>query len=106
MSKREVKESPFEQGVDETIAYKITVPTSWGTATLSSLSSKLYQDPDGVNTDVTATKMTGTTTASGQVITTPAISGLADGEVYRLETKFTSSEGDILECYAIIMCKR
>lgn len=104
--KREIKESPFYQGADESIAYVITVPTSWGTATFSSLSTALYQDPDGDNTDVTSTKISGATTASSQVITTGLISGLTAGEKYRMEVKWTSSESNILECYGIIYCNR
>ena len=104
--KREFKESPFDQGSNEQIAYKITVPTSWGTATLSSLTSVLYEDPDGANTDVSATKISGSTTASGQVITTGLVKLLTAGTKYRLEVKWTSSESNVLEAYAIIFAQR
>ena len=103
---REFKESPFEQGEDEVIAYKVTVPTTWGTATFTSLSSKIYEDPDGDNTDKTASMLSGSTSASGQVITTPAVTGLTVGKKYRLEIKWDSSEGDTLEAYAIIYAEK
>lgn len=105
-NKREFKESPFYQGADEQIAYKVTVPTSWGTATLTSLSAVLYEDPDGTNTDVSTTKLSGSTTASAQVITTPIVKSLTAGTKYRLEIKFTSTEANVLECYAIIFAER
>ena len=104
--KREFKESPFYQGSDEQIAYVLTVPTSWGTATFASLSSVLYEDPDGDNTDVTATSLSGSTTASSQVITTPVVKSLTAGTKYRLEVKWTSSESNVLEAYAIIFAQR
>ena len=103
---REFKESPFYQGADEEIAYVPTVPTSWGTATFTSLSSVLYEDPDGTNTDVSDTKLSGSTAASSQVITTPLVKSLTAGTKYRLEVKWTSSESNVLEAYAIIFAQR
>ena len=105
-NKRRIKESPIDQGVDESIAYKITIPTSWGTATLSSIACKLYEDPNGTNTDRSSTMLTGSASASGQVITTQLVTGLTVDYDYRLEVKFTSSEGNILECWAIIRATR
>ena len=104
--KREFKESPFYQGADEQIAYVLTVPTSWGTSNLTSLTSVLYEDPDDTNTDVTATKISGSTTASGQVITTGLVKSLTAGTKYRLEVKFTSSESNVLEAFAFIFAQR
>ena len=106
MEKREFKESPFTQGSDEQIAYKVTVPTSWGTATLSSITCTLYEDPDGDNTDVSSTKTSGTASATGQVITTKVVKSLTAGKKYRLEVKFTTSESNILEAYAFIYAQR
>lgn len=106
MSDREIKESPFEQGTEERVAYKVTVPTSWGTSPLTSLSVKLYEDPEGLMTDVSATKLSGSATASGQVITTPLVISLTEGTTYRMEVKFTVSEGDTLECWGTIVGKR
>lgn len=103
---REWKESPFYQGEDEQIAYAVTVPTSWGTSDFSSLSSKLYEDPDDANTDVTATKLSGSTTSSSQVITTSTVQSLTAGKKYRLDVKWTSSEGNVLEAFAIIYAQR
>ena len=104
--KREFKESPFEQGEDEEAAYKLTVPTSWGTATLTGITITLYEDPDGDNTDVTSTKTSGSASASGQVITTKLVKSLTDGKKYRLEVKFTTSESNVMEPYAIIYAQR
>lgn len=104
--KREFKESPFYQGADEQIAYVLTVPTSWGTATLSSIVITLYEDPDDANTDVSETKLSGIASASGQVITTELVKSLTAGTKYRLEVKFTSSESNVLEAFAFIFAQR
>ena len=104
--KREFKESPFYQGADEQIAYLVTVPTSWGTASLTSITCTLYEDPDDANTDVTATKTSGSATASGQVITTKLVKSLTAGTKYGLEVKWTSSESNVLEAFAIIYAQR
>lgn len=103
---REFKESPFYQGTDEIIAYKVTVPTSWGTSDFSSLSSKIYSVVGETYTDTTSTNLSGSTTASGQVITTPLVQTLTDGTKYRLEVKWVSSEGNTLEAFAIIYGQR
>ena len=104
--KREFKESPFGQGADEQISYVLTVPTSWGTSSLTGITITLYEDPDGDNTDATATKTSGSASASGQVITTKLVKDLTAGKKYRLEVKFTSSESNVLEAYAIIYAQR
>ena len=103
---REFKESSFEQGADEQVAFAITVPLSWGSATLASPASVLYEDPDDANTDVTSTKISGVTTASGQVITTGLVKSLTAGTKYRLDVKFTTSESNVLEAFAIIFAQR
>ena len=106
VDKREVKESPFDQGADEQIAYVITVPTSWGTASFTSISCKLYEDPDDANADVSSTKLADSASATGQVITTQTVKSLTAGKKYRLEVKWTTSEGNIVEAYAIIYAQR
>lgn len=104
--RREWKESPLSQGADETIAYAVTVPTSWGTSAFSGITNALYEDPDNTNTDVSATKLSGSASASGQVITTKAVYGLTAGTKYRMEVKWTSSEGNTLEAFAFIYGQR
>ena len=104
--KREFKESPFYPGEDEEIAFGLTVPTSWGIASLTNLTNTLYEDPDDANTDVSATKLSGSTTAAAQVITTRLVKSLTAGTKYRLEVKWTSSEANVLEAFAIIYAQR
>jgi hypothetical protein len=64
---------------------------------------KLYDITQGGSSDVSATKLTGSASAGGDVITLPVISGLVSGNRYRLDIKFTTG-GNILECYAEIEC--
>ena len=94
---RETKESPVAQGVDERIAYTLTT-TPWGSSP-GTLSCALKTLPGLV--DVSAAKLSGSTTASGDVITSPVIFGLVSGQQYRLEFKFTIS-GNVFEAYVII----
>lgn len=100
------RESPWEQGADEGVVYTVTIPTTWGTAALTSITCKLYEDPNGTNTDRSATMLTGSASASGQVITTQRIAGLTVDMDYRLEVKFTTAEGNVLEAWGIIRCGR
>ena len=95
-------ESPLEQGVNEEIAYPITVPTTWGTSDFSSITCSLYEDPSGDNTDRSSTMLSGSASSSGQVITTKTVEGLTAGYDYRLVVKFTTSEGNIVEAWGII----
>jgi len=103
---RRFKESPWEQSIQEDRVYTVTVPTTWGTATFTSLSCALFEDPNGDNTTRTSTMLTGSTTASGQVITTQKVTGLTVSFDYRLEVLFTTSEGDDLVAWGIIKATR
>lgn len=94
---RETKESPLTQGIDERIAYTLTT-TPWGSSP-SSVSCALKTLPGLV--DVSAAKLSGSASATGDVITSPIVFGLASGQQYRLEWKFTIS-GNVLEAYMII----
>lgn len=101
---REIVEGMQLQGEDETIVYQLTT-TPWGSSPTST-SAKIFRQAGGETyTDVTSTNMTGSTSVTGDVITLPAISGLTDGVMYRVEVKFTSS-GNIFEAYAYIKGER
>ena len=104
--KREWKESPVYQVEDETIAYVLEIPTSWGTAPLSSISCTLYEDPDGANDDVSTSCLTGSASASGQYVTTESVTSLTAGKKYRFEQKFTTSEGNIQAPFCYILAQR
>lgn len=97
---RMVKEGRLVQGEDEQIAYQVTT-TPWG-SNPSSASTKLYDITLNTRTDVTATKLSGSTTIDGDVVTTPYVLSLTAGHLYRLEIAFTCS-GNIFECYVEIM---
>ena len=106
-STREVKESPVEQGADESWAYTITT-TPWG-STPTSISCAVYDITDGAApitaNDVTSTVMpTNSPSASGDVITLSPLKSLTAGHTYRVEVKFTIS-GNIAEPYFIVNAK-
>lgn len=103
MISRECKESKLLQGIDETIAYKLTT-TPWGSSP-GSVAVKAYDISNGAYTDVTATVLSGSASASGDDITCPALTALTAGHEYRLEIKFTCS-GNVFEAYAIFIAER
>jgi hypothetical protein len=97
---RRIVESPLFQGADEIIAYTLTT-TPWANSP-ASLTVKIFSvDSAGALTDVSSTKLSGSASAVGDVITTPLVTSLAAGTEYRLEIKWVSS-GNTFETYAII----
>jgi hypothetical protein len=58
----------------------------------------------GERTDVTSTVLSGTASASGDVITCPVMQSLTAGKLYRLEIQFVTG-GNTLEAYAIIQAE-
>lgn len=95
-------------GEDEATPYILTIPTSWAT----SPGSPVVTIKDSSGADVTATCTTGVASVSGQDITTPVITGaayrtrnslsaggIAKGEMYRLEVRFTLGSGRELEAF-------
>lgn len=103
---RRFNESPWEQSAQESKAYTVTIPTSWGTSDFSSITCALYEDPNSTNTNRSTTMLSGSASSSGQVITTKMVTGLTEGYDYRFEVKFTTSEGDTLVCWGIIRATR
>lgn len=97
MSIRECVESPLTQGADEQIAYVIDT-TNWG-GSPTSPTLKVYDTEDG--SDVTTTCTTGTTSESGNDITTAKIKSLTAGHEYRVEVQYTYS-GNTFELYFLV----
>jgi hypothetical protein len=101
MSKREIVESPWEQGAEESIAYRLPT-TPWG-GSPSSPVVKLYE---GENlTDVSATKLSGAASITGDFIDTPFVQSLTAVLIYRLEIKFMTG-GRTEEAWGEIYCRR
>jgi len=105
---REIKEGRQEQGTEEEITYTLTVPTTWGTPTgTPTVTVYSYVAATDTYTDVTSTVIpSGSATVASQVITLPEIKSMTTGVVYRVEVKFSTSEGDVKEAYAWIDCER
>ena len=97
---REVKESPLYQGEDEQIAYSLTT-TPW-VSTPASPSVKIFSIKGGVKTDTSTTNLSGSASATGDVITTPLVKSLVNGTQYRMEIQWTSG-GDTWEAWATIV---
>lgn len=103
-SKREIRESPVEQGSDESITYSLTT-TPWG-GSPSNASVKVYEmEYNGALTDVTATVCNGTASIVGDKIILPAIDSLEVGKTYRVEVLWTKGASQ-LEAWGLIYCTR
>ncbi len=103
---REITEGRQEQGTEEEIIYTLTVPSTWGTPT-GTPTVKAYSFIDGEYVDVTDTVIpSGAASVASQVITLPKIKLLTEGIAYRVETKFSTTEGDVKEAYAWIDARR
>lgn len=95
---RAARESPFLQGEDEILAYLVTT-TPWASSPTSPTVKLFSYDFDAETyTDVTATKLSGSPSISGDVITTPVVTSLAAGTRYRMEVKFVVA-GNTWEAY-------
>jgi len=102
MGIREVKEGVQEVDANEEIVFTIDVSNVGSAAgALSSLSTVATKLSDG--TVVTSTVLSGSTTASAQVITLPTLKSLTEGEQYRLDVRFTK-DGNKLECELFVSC--
>ena len=100
--RREVLESPLPQGSSERIPYKIDT-TPWGGSPTSVVVTVL--DNSNNDADVTGSTTTGTSSVSGNVITTPSIYQLTAGKEYTVYVKF-SSGSNIFEPYFKLVCAR
>lgn len=106
-SVREIKEGRQEQGIEEEITYTLTVPTSWGVPTTDAPTVKVYSYTSQTYSDVTSTVIpAGSASVTDQVITLPEIKSLTEGITYRVEVKFNTSGGNVLEAYAWLEAKR
>ena len=76
---REGAGSPFRMGTDEEIAWLFDFEPWGGSPT--SPGAKIY---DSQNTDQTSTNLSGSSSVSGDIVTTPQVLDLIAGERYRL----------------------
>lgn len=92
-----VSGSPEQQRPDENVAYQVTIDSTYTSP--ASPACKLYDLSD--NSDVSATKLSGSAAINSQVFTSPLVTALVAGRAYRLEFQFTSG-GNTFEPYLII----
>jgi hypothetical protein len=100
---REAAESPLVQGVDEQIIYTLTT-TAWGSSP-GTITVAAFDVTGGGETDVSATVLSGTASAVGDVITLKKLKSLTAGKVYRVEVKFTCGS-NVFECYFIVEAEK
>lgn len=94
MSNRKINQSPVEIGIDETVPYTLTVPSSWGTAANPTAVAK---DADG---DIVANVVSGVSVTSNVISFTVDGTVLTENQDYRIEIKFDVS-GGTLEAWGI-----
>lgn len=102
-TKREIRESPIEQGTDEDISYQLDT-SPWG-GSPTSVEVVVYEVDGNTFTDVTATVCTGAASVNGDMIILPSISNLEAGKTYRVEILFSCGVGQ-LEAWGVIYCTR
>jgi hypothetical protein len=100
---REIKEGLQYIGEDENIVYTLTT-TPWGSDP-SSEAAKIFEVDGDDLTDVTSGLMSGSASATADVITLPAIAGCTAGTDYRVEIIFTCS-GNVFEAFAELKAER
>ena len=102
-SKREFKESPIEQGEDETIAYTVDT-TNWG-GTPASPACTLKILRGSVYYDVSDTNLSGDPTVAENYIVTSEVTALTRNKEYRLEILWTTPENNVEEAYVRIKAR-
>lgn len=93
---REVVEGTQYQGESETLSYKITV-TPWGATPI--VLGIVAKDMTAGGTDVSATVLSGASSVLGDVITLKALGSLTKNHLYRVETQFSTADGNIWEAF-------
>ena len=88
------------QRPDEVIAYTVDVSNNGSSPTVSAVTIIDKSDP---STDLSETNLSGSASVSGDVITTPLVTGLSDNTTYRVEVKYTLS-GETYEDFFEIFC--
>jgi hypothetical protein len=93
-SKRKITQSPIEIGIDETVPYTLTVPSSWGSA----------GSPSAVAKDATGNIVAGVVSDVSEIsnVITFTVDGTAliENADYRIEIKFDIT-GGTLEAWGI-----
>ena len=85
-----VREGVKTQREGESLAYSITT-TPWGTSP-GTIVCSLWDITDATNeVDVTLTKLTGSTSVLGDVVTTKKVFGLVEDHRYRLDVSFAAN---------------
>jgi hypothetical protein len=97
---RVVKESPVYQGEDEKVAYQFNYG-GIGTPDNSPITVELK---DGDGEDVSGSKLEGSASLSGDVVTCPKVIDLDPGVVYRLECQVVIN-GNTVERYTEIIAE-
>jgi len=100
---REVSQGIQYQGVDEEIIYSVDTALQGGTPTSVSV---VVFDASASYTDVTSTVMpVNSPTVATDTITLSPLKLLTEGQVYRVEIKFTSV-GNVIEVYFQVWAQR
>ncbi len=95
-SERLIWDGYKEQGVNERVAYTVTV-TRWGKSPTGPVFTLYNVDDPDAWVAVTASCSTGSPSVSGDVITLPRIHSLVAGSKYCLKLQFVIN-GNTLEC--------
>ena len=96
--KRELRNSPMSQGVDEKVACTVDTFEWPGTGAVTGVVA-VIKDKNG--TDVSGTRIAGAASVAGDVTTTPLVIAMTDGQLFRIEVQWVKS-GDTWEAFRFI----
>lgn len=96
---RDITQARVAQGADETIEYTLTTTNVASDPTSPSV--KVY-DLTNSNADVSDDVLSGTTTASGDVITLEEISSLTAGRIYQVVVSYTVGSSTYDQLFVIV----
>lgn len=103
---REIEQSVEPVGIDERPVWGVNI-SNWGNSPSSvSISCYKYNKTTNSWTDVTSSCFpVNTPSVSGNIITFSPFVPQAIGDNYKIEFKFTTSGGSVLEGYAYVDCE-
>jgi hypothetical protein len=103
-SPREVEESPFLQGEDESIPHTFDWALHDAIVAGGTISAASVVIKNAALADKSSTNLSGSASIVGNTIITPLVTALVAGQSYRLECKATIGSG-VYEAFRMIDCE-
>lgn len=92
----------FYQGKDESLSYQFST-TDWG-GSPTGIACSAFDITNGAYTDVSSTVLSNLAYASGDDVVTKYVGSLTEGHTYRIETLFTTADGNTFDVFFTLEC--